>query len=96
MGSGLDRKYRSRIGILYDILRAIYTSETAAITTIIMEANIPHNRLKKIINSLLREGYITEKEIDGTIIYKLTPKGYRLMKDLERLKGLLEGLGLGI
>jgi len=66
------------------------------ITSIVMDANIPHNRLKKIIANLIKKGYIEELETAGMVIYKLTPEGYKLMKELEKLKKLLKGLGLAI
>ncbi|GBC72025.1 hypothetical protein HRbin02_01814 [Candidatus Calditenuaceae archaeon HR02] len=46
------REYRSRILIIRDILNSISTNSPARISTIVRDANIPYDRLVKILESM--------------------------------------------
>lgn len=81
------------MGVLLDILKAIDSENEATISKIIMLANIPYERLKKYLEKLLAEGYIQELSEDDRKCYKLTLKGYRLINELEGIKGIFDKLG---
>ena len=90
------KKYRSRLGIVLDILEAIHELEYASVTEIITYANIPYNRLKKILDRLLKKGYIDVMEEQNKKIYTLKPAGYKLMNELRKIKELMTDLGLEV
>lgn len=90
----MQKKHRSRLGILLDILKSIQELDGASITTIITYANIPHDRLKKILSNLVLKGYVVGKKEKNRVIYFLSKKGYDLLRELERMRQILEGLGL--
>lgn len=92
----MSRKYRSRVGILLSILEAIHRKEYATITEIIIRANIPHDRLKNILDRLIEKGYVQCVEKGDRRFYTLTSKGYILMNELRKIRDLMMGLGLGI
>ena len=90
------RRHRTRVGILLDILRSINELGDASITEIITHANIPHDRLQKILNKLVKKRLVIRKIRKNRVTFILSPKGFDLMRELERLKSLLEGLGLEV
>jgi len=87
------KKYRSHVGVLLDILQAISEENEPTITRIIYRANISHDRLKKYISRLLEQGYIRKKEVNGRIIYFLTDKGVKLMRELQLVRSVFDVLG---
>jgi len=92
----LPRRYRSRVGILLSILETIHREEYATITEIVVKANIPHDRLKIILDRLLREEYVELIEERDRKYYTLTPSGYKLMRELQKIKRLMDELGLSL
>ena len=96
MGSILVRRYRTRIGILLDILSWIHRLDEPTITTLITYTNVPHDRIKGILRNLEEKGVVRRIQSDDHFIYVLTERGYRLLRDLERIKKSLEGLGIPI
>ncbi len=92
----MERKHRTRLGILLEVLETINSLGEASITEIITHANIPHNRLKKILDGLVRKKYVAERTKNRRKLFALTPKGFELMRQLEHLKRIIEGLGLNI
>ncbi|RLE75964.1 MAG: hypothetical protein DRZ80_01890 [Thermoprotei archaeon] len=89
----MRRKYRSHVGILLDILRAIDSEGRATISRIILIANIPYERLKPYLEKLLREGYIREVFESEKKLYEVTEKGYKLMHELQMIKRVFDRLG---
>lgn len=90
----MKRKHRPKIVILYDILKTIREHDGATVSEIILHANIPHDRLKKILNSLLEKRIIERINRRGRILYVLTVEGYKLFCELEKIKRILDSLGL--
>ncbi|MHA1617405.1 MAG: winged helix-turn-helix domain-containing protein [Candidatus Njordarchaeales archaeon] len=91
----MRRKYRSHVGVLLDILRAIDEEGGANISRIMLKANLPYDRLKFYLEKLVKEGYIvTEQDDEGRIIYKLTEKGVKVLGELIFLKKFFESMGL--
>jgi len=95
-GFSLGKRHRSRLGILLDILKSIRELDEAPITSIITYANVPHDRLKRILERLVEGGYIKRMRRDNRVMYVLMPKGLELIRELEKIKDMLEGLGLAI
>ena len=90
----MRKRYRSTLGILFDLLKTIDEIEDPIITRLITYVNVPHNRLKVLLERLLREGYIKEQVIKGKKMFFLTKKGRQLLKELKTLKKILAGLGI--
>lgn len=90
------KKYRSRVGIILDILESIHELEQATITDIITFANISYKRLKWILDNLEEKGYVDSIEDKNKKIYVLKPKGYKLMNELRKIRELINDLGLEI
>jgi len=89
----MRRRYRSHVGILLDILRTI-SEEEATVTKIIMNANLPYERLKPFLQKLLNEGYIEEVVESERKYYRITEQGLRLLNELKIIKRVFEKLGL--
>ncbi|MHA1590043.1 MAG: winged helix-turn-helix domain-containing protein [Candidatus Njordarchaeales archaeon] len=91
----MRKKYRSHVGVLLDILRAIDEEGGANVTRIMLKANIPYDRLKFYLTKLINEGYL-EKRIndEGKTVYVLTPKGVKLLSELLFLKEFFDSMGL--
>ena len=91
----MRKKYRSHVGVVLDILRAIDEEGGANISRIMLKANIPYDRLRFYLEKLVKEGYIAvEQDDEGRIIYKLTEKGVKVLGELIFLKKFFESMGL--
>ncbi len=87
------RGYRSRVRILYDILKQVDILENidgvARPTKIMYKANLSYERLKTYIDELERRGLIS-REGEG---YRLTENGARFLIELERIINMLRAFG---
>lgn len=91
----MAKKHRSKIKLLLDILDSIDEGKDTNLTYISMKANIPHNRLKPIINNLKNKGLIEIIQKDNkTSIIRLTQDGYKLLHDLRSFYKILNQIGL--
>lgn len=89
----MRKKYRSHVGVLLDILKAIDSEGQSTISSIIQRANIPYERLKPYIERLIKEEYIREIRKSDKTYYEITDKGYRLMNELSYIKRIFDELG---
>ena len=77
----LSFKYRDRAKIIADILSSLVVRpEGKRKTNIMQSANLSSDLLNKYLDLLLRNGYIM---VEGSSIYKLTPRGLRLLQNLD-------------
>ena len=91
------RRRRSRVGVLLDILSALAKYADQPASRIAMYANLPYDRLKPLLDDLESKGLIERVENDPkTVRYRLTPKGYTLLRELQRLRRLLEDFDLDV
>ncbi len=86
--------YRSQAGIIYDILRALYSEGEMPPTRITYYARLPYDRLKPMLRKLVEKGLVEEVRERKRVYYKITMKGYEALKELEKTKKLLEALGM--
>lgn len=86
--------YRSQAGIVYDILKTPYSEGPSPPTRIMYGVRIPYDRLKKLLNQLLENNLVEETIIDNHTYYKLTKKGVDALNELEKVKKLLEQIGI--
>ncbi|MEM0120772.1 MAG: DUF4364 family protein [Thermoprotei archaeon] len=91
-------KYRSRVSIIVDVLKAIESEdgEDQRLTHIMSKANLPYNRFSNILSELVSKGLIAERETGDKKSYTLTQKGKRYIQEYERFKKLSEAFGLNI
>ncbi len=91
-------KYRSRVSIIVDVLKAIDSEESGEqrLTHIMAKANLPYNRFSTILQELLSKGFITERGDPDKKSYALTQKGRKYVHEYEKFKKLSEAFGLNI
>jgi len=88
---------RSSIDIIAEILKL--GEPGVGKTRIMYGVNMSHTQLNRYIDFLLRTGFLqTLPDSDSTgehVNYSTTSKGRKLLKDIDRMKELLESNGLG-
>ncbi len=89
----MSKGYRSRIKILYDILKQVKILEIeegmARPTKIMYRANLSYERLKTYLDELQDKRLIQKKD-DGYII---TADGDKMLQELERIINILKTFG---
>jgi len=88
------RKYRSRVQIMIDILKVIHKKGKARPTHILYGANLSHDRLKKYLRELEENGLIIKEALGGYVVYKLTSKGLRLLREYDKIRRFAEAFGI--
>jgi predicted transcriptional regulator len=74
---------RDKLSIILDILRTC--TDGASKTNIVYQANLNFRTVTTYLDLLIGKGMI-EVVQDSTIVYKTTPKGAKLMKDLKTVQ----------
>jgi len=89
----MSRGYRSRVKILYDILKQVKILESkegiAKPTKIMYRANLSYERMKTYLDELTEKNLI-EKCEEG---YRITSEGDKMLNELERVISLLKTFG---
>lgn len=88
---------RSRLDIVLDVLEAINQAGELNPTRISLRVNLSYDRVKRVLDDLLRRGLIEvipSDERHGSTLVRLTQKGRQLLVELRRLKRILEDYGL--
>lgn len=94
MTARYTKKLRSRAGIVYDILKTVRDEVEAPPTRIMYGARMPYDRLQKILEALVDKGLLNVKRDSDRVFYVLTDKGFEALRELEKAKKILEGLGI--
>lgn len=91
-------RYRSRVSIIVDVLKAIESEEgeDQRLTHIMAKANLPYNRFSAILAELVDKGLIAERVNSDKKIYTLTQRGKKYIQEYEKFKRLSEAFGLEI
>ena len=87
-------RYRSRAGIIYDVLRTLKDYGPLPATRVMYGANLPYDRLRSILEMLKSKGYVEEVKEGDKVLYKLTRKGFEALNYLEKVKRMFDELGL--
>jgi predicted transcriptional regulator len=82
--------------IVMDVLEALAKHGGEPASRIAMYANLPYDRLSRILEHLVSKGLVERVNSEDRIVYRLTEKGYRLLNELRRLKRLLRDFGLDL
>ncbi len=87
-----DRKYRSEINIIEDILSVFKKTQGKPVgkTRIMYAANLNTRMLSIYLEKLVRQGLLREEERNGRKYYTITPKGMLALLFISRLNILLE------
>lgn len=89
MRSGKRR--RSRLGQVADVLEAIESHEGAPATRLASYANMAYDRLSSLLEVLEERGLVERLPGGG---YRLTGRGRELLRELRRLRRVLDDFGL--
>ncbi len=83
---------RSNIEVIADILRL----GQAGKTEIMYSANMSYRQLQKYLDFLIQRGLIDRVEVSNpTVTYRVTDKGLRLLKTIDRILRMLSLNGYG-
>jgi len=87
-----DRKYRSEMNIISDILMSFNKSTSGAIgkTRIMYAANLNTKMLSEYLEKLIKYGLIIEENVGSRTLYRITPKGILTLMILLKLRSLLD------
>ena len=81
---------RSNIDVIADILRL----GEAGKTEIMYSANMSYRQLQRYLNSLTRGGFIERVKLSNPVeTYKVTKRGLRLLKNIDRILEMLAQAG---
>jgi predicted transcriptional regulator len=93
----MTKEYRGRHEIVEQILRTASNkgSEGVSRTSIMYKSFLSHGQLKEYLSYLLENGLLEEfpkqvsKSGNEKIIYKITPKGFRLLQIYDKMSNLV-------
>lgn len=91
-------KYRTREGIVADLLAAATHSEGdgegVGIATIIRKGNVSHPRALEMIRNLVQAGLIVEVNSGEKTRYTVTEEGFRYLATYRDFEGFARSFGL--
>jgi predicted transcriptional regulator len=84
---------RSKLEIYIDILATLAFDGQLQITHIMNKANINCQVLRELLEFLIQNNLVEEKNRKKRIVYSITPRGMKILKAFEEIKQLfpLEG-----
>ena len=85
---------RSRVDIVIDVLDALASEGALPPTRLATLANLPYDRLSRILDDLESRGLVTVDEGERGKLVAITRKGFEALQELRRFKRLLKDLGL--
>ncbi|MEM0014671.1 MAG: winged helix-turn-helix domain-containing protein [Zestosphaera sp.] len=88
----MSRK-RSKLEVVFDVLDAL-SKEAVNPTRLATLANMPYDRLRKLLNELIERGLVMLEDHGRSQTVVLTLQGYQLHEELKRIKKILEDYGM--
>jgi len=86
---------RSKLDIVYDMLRAIEEKGGKIIPThLLYKSNLSHQRMKLYLKELLRRTLIIETKVKKKTFYELTDEGRKFLQNFKQVKEFTEAFGL--
>ena len=86
-----DNIRRSKLEMSISLLEFLFLRGPSKPTHLMYRANMSHHILMKVLEGLIKEELVAERNVDGKSIYKITKKGINTLKNfLEFKKVLLE------
>ncbi len=83
---------RNRIEILADILEVVKRQRNIRLIRISYGANLPFDRAKKLLESLIASGLVSLTKSEGMITYSITSRGLEFLEVQKKMLGFLEEL----
>ena len=87
---------RSKIQILYDMLRFIQSAELAKPTHIMYKANLSYQRFKKYLELLEEKEFVTKIKKKRSTYFQITEKGRKFVRSFRQVQEFSEAFGLPI
>jgi len=86
---------RTKIDIIYDMLRAIEEKGGKIIPThLLYKSNLSHQRMKLYLDELKQRNMIAETHIKDKLFYELTDEGRKFIQNFKQMKQFTEAFGL--
>jgi predicted transcriptional regulator len=86
---------RTKIDIIYDMLRAIEDKGGKIIPThLLYKSNLSHQRMKLYLDELKQKQMIAETHIKDKLFYELTDEGRKFLQNFKQMKQFTEAFGL--
>jgi predicted transcriptional regulator len=86
---------RTKIDIIYDMLRAIEEKGGKIIPThLLYKSNLSHQRMKLYLDELKQRQMVVEAHVKDKLFYELTDEGRKFMQNFKRMKEFTEAFGL--
>jgi len=86
---------RTKIDIIYDMLRAIEEKGGKIIPThLLYKSNLSHQRMKLYLDELKQRNMIAEIHVKDKLFYELTDEGRKFMQNFKQMKQFTEAFGL--
>ncbi|VVB81487.1 Winged helix-turn-helix [uncultured archaeon] len=86
---------RSKIDIVYDMLRAIEDKGGKIIPThLLYKSNLSHQRMKLYLDELKQRNMIVETQIKDKTFYEITDVGRKFIQNFRQMKEFTQAFGL--
>jgi len=86
---------RSKLDIVYDMLRAIEDKGGKIIPThLLYKSNLSHQRMKLYLDELKQRNLIAETHFKDKLHYMLTDEGRKFIQNFKQMKQFTEAFGL--
>lgn len=86
---------RSKLDIVYDMLRAIEDKGGRIIPThLLYKSNLSHQRMKLYLDELKQRNLIAETSAKGKKFFELTDEGRKFVQSYKRMKEFTQAFGL--
>ena len=92
--------YRTHMSIIGDILATardeIPDESGASVTYLIRKANVSHGRISKILETLVQQGLLEQRNSDRACKYKISQKGREFLQAYRGFREFADTFGLRI
>jgi len=86
---------RSKIDIVYDMLRAIEDKGGRIIPThLLYKSNLSHQRMKLYLEELKQKSMIVETQVKEKTFFELTDVGRKFIQNFKQMKEFTQAFGL--
>jgi predicted transcriptional regulator len=89
-------RQRSRCRIFADILFAIQESESARVTYLVHQANLPYDRLTNYLTQLEGLGLVTSNGLEGAVSFSISEKGRAYLIEFRKIKEFGDIFGVDV
>lgn len=88
-------KKRSRLQVIYDILKTINSKKGKIKPThILYKSNLSHKMMAEYLGDLIKKGFICEEKEGRKKTYSITEKGLKYLSEYKLMENFMESFGL--